>query len=359
MKRHVQTSWDPLKIVALGGGNGLSTLLHGVKDRMDCAGGACPSLDLAAVVTVADDGGSSGRLRRDFDILPPGDIRNCLVALSQDEALLAQLFQYRFTNGRGLKGHTLGNLLLTALSDLTGDFASAVKHASDVLATCGRIYPSTTANVTLEAVLVDGSIVKGETRIGKSKKRIATVRLTPSRCKALPEVLDAIAQADVISLGPGSLFTSVIPNLLVPEIRTALRTSRALKVYFCNLMWQPGETTGFKASDHVSAIHRHARGKLVDVVVLNTSPISPTARRSYAARKAEPVENDLARLHALGVHIVEKRLAAKGAKIRHDPGALADVLIHLAGEGRRRATGRQASVVPFPAPASIGVATAI
>src|SRR5688572_25745993 len=217
-QRAASNSSEPLRIVAMGGGTGLSTLLHGLKDYMLCGpetDDKRQDLDVTAVVTVTDDGGSSGRLRRDFDVLPPGDIRNCLVAMSEDEALLSRLFQYRFASGKGLKGHSLGNLFLTALTHLTGDFAKAVQHASDVLATCGRIYPSTGTDVVLEATLADGARLEGETRISKSKHRIKRIRLRPAGCRPLRETLSAIARADLITLGPGSLFTSVVPNLLV------------------------------------------------------------------------------------------------------------------------------------------------
>lgn len=330
---------EPLRIVAIGGGTGLSSLLHGLKQYMHCdvqaqtPGG---KLDLTAVVTVTDDGGSSGRLRRDFAMLPPGDIRNCLVAMSEDEALLARLFQYRFDGGKGLKGHSLGNLFLTALTDLTGDFAKAVQHASDVLATCGRIFPSTSTNVVLEAMLADGTRVEGESRISKSRARIEQIRLKPSRVKPLQETLDAIERADVITLGPGSLFTSIVPNLLVKGISEAIEASPAMKLCFMNLMWQPGETIDFTASDHVAAIEQHARRKLVDVVALNTAPISSRLQRQYAEKRALPVENDVDRLEDLGVKVIARPLAARGVKIRHDPARIADIAIHVAGEGRRR-----------------------
>jgi uncharacterized cofD-like protein len=293
-------------------------------------------LDITAVVTVTDDGGSSGRLRRDFEVLPPGDIRNCLVAMSEDEATLSRLFQYRFDRVKGLKGHTLGNLFLTALTHLTGDFAKAVQHASDVLATCGKIYPATGADVVLEATLADGTSIQGETRISKSKERIRRVRLQPSGCKPIRETLAAIESADVITLGPGSLFTSVIPNLLVKGIPEAIQRSPAIKVYFVNLMWQPGETLSFTASDHVSAIYDHARHKLIDVAVINTKPIPALLQSKYAAQRAMPVENDISKLHAMGLKVVSRKLAADGDKVRHDPAALAETAIHLAGEGRRR-----------------------
>jgi len=270
---------EPLRIVAIGGGTGLSSLLHGLK-RFALEP---REVEITAVVTVTDDGGSSGRLRRDFDVLPPGDIRNCMVALSGDEALLSKLFQYRFSEGRGLKGHSFGNLFLTALTNLTGDFAKAVKLSSEILASLGRIYPSTNVNVVLEAELENGKIVKGETRIGKSRSRIRRIQLQPRVCKPLPETLAAIEEADLITLGPGSLFTSVIPNLLVEDIAPAIHRSRASKACFVNLMWQPGETIGYRASDHVDAIHLHAGMQLIDVAVVNTRAITARQRRKYAA----------------------------------------------------------------------------
>jgi len=323
---------DPLRIVAIGGGTGLSTLLHGLKRY------AHPQrdVDITAVVTVTDDGGSSGRLRREFDVLPPGDIRNCMVALSEDEALLSKLFQYRFTDGRGLKGHSFGNLFLTALTNLTGDFARAVKLSSEVLASLGRIYPATGANVILEAELENGRIIAGETRISKSRSRIKRIRTRPRVCRPLPETLEAIEQADVISFGPGSLFTSVIPNVLVKGIPEAIRSSHALRAYFVNLMWQPGETIAFRASDHVAAINQHAGFNLFDVVVVNTRSINVRQRRKYAAEDAQPVVNDVDRLVDMGLHVVAADLLGEGDVVRHDPRATADVAMELARRGRAR-----------------------
>ncbi len=329
----------PLRIVSIGGGTGLSTLLHGLKQFVSPrrhGDKRARGLDITAVVTVTDDGGSSGRLRRDFDVLPPGDIRNCLVALSQDEALLSRLFQYRFAAGHGLKGHSFGNLFLTALTHLTDDFPLAVKQASAVLATVGRIYPATADNVALEATLINGQTVLGETRISRSRCRIESVSLVPASARPLDETLDAIANADLITLGPGSLFTSIVPNLLVKGIPAAIRRSPAVKAHFVNLMWQPGETSNFTASDHVEAIHRHAGGKVLDCVVVNTAPISPRLLRRYAAERALPVETDLERLAEMGVSIIGRELLEESEKIRHNPRAIAEVALELAAAGRRR-----------------------
>jgi uncharacterized cofD-like protein len=330
---------QPLKIVSIGGGNGLSTLLRGLKRYSKNAKGA---LEITAIVTVTDDGGSSGRLRREFDVLPPGDIRNCMVALSEDETLLTKLFQYRFSSGRGLKGHSFGNLFLTAMTHLTGDFGTAVRLSCEVLATLGRIYPSTAANVSLEATLSDGTRVLGESRISRSRSRIEKIELRPRRPKPLAETLQAIADADLITLGPGSLFTSVIPNLLVEGIPRAIARSPALKAYFVNLMSQPGETTSFRASDHVSAILRHGgrayRHSLIDVCVVNTRPIRGRALVRYEAQAAQPIENDTARLSRMGVKVLGVDLLRKTGvqpheKIRHDRSALGAVALELAQQG--------------------------
>lgn len=342
MKRTGIRADDPLRIVTIGGGTGLSTLLHGLKRYMHCGpvgdtDEVIHSLDLTAVVTVGDDGGSSGRLRREFDMLPPGDIRNCLVAMSEDETLLSRLFQYRFASGRGLKGHTLGNLFLTAMTDLSnGDFARAVQHASDVLATCGHIYPSTSASVVLEAELADGSRVEGETKISKSKARIQRIRLKPARPKPLPETLAAIASADLITLGPGSLFTSIIPNLLVKGVAEAIANSPATKVYFVNLMWQPGETLHFSASDHIKAIHDHSRRRIIDVAVCNVRPIPAFLQHEYETNKSKPVENDTERMMRMGIRVLNRDLAADGHKVRHDPTVLAATAVELASASRRQ-----------------------
>ena len=328
---------SPLRVVAIGGGTGLSALLQGLKEYARPSDSA-PQLDITAVVTVSDDGGSSGRLRREFDVLPPGDIRNCMVALSEDSALLSRLFQYRFSGGRGLKGHSFGNLFLMALTQITGDFPDAVRASSEVLKIAGRIYPATDANVVLEAKLANGASVVGESRISRSRSRIQAVRLIPRRVKPLAATLDAIAQADLITLGPGSLFTSVIPNLLVEGIPAAIRSSPAMKAYFVNLMWQPGETTDFRASDHIRAIHRHAGGKLLDYAVVNIRPIVAALKKRYAREEALPVENDLDAVSKLGVKVVAGNLASNVSRVRHDPAATAEVVVRLAQEGRRKKT---------------------
>ena len=337
----METASSPLRIVSIGGGTGLSTLLRGLKRYVNAGAGA---VDITAVVTVTDDGGSSGRLRREFDVLPPGDIRTCMVALSEDETLLSRLFQYRFSRGRGLDGHSFGNLFLTAMTHLTGDFAQAVKLSSEVLAVAGRIYPCTAANVALEARLADGRKVAGETRISRSAAPIEKITLRPRRVQPLPETLEAIARADLITLGPGSLFTSVIPNLLVNGIPQAIAASPARKAYFVNLMTQPGETTSFRASDHVRAILRHCgrmRGRLIDVCVVNARPFSAQALADYGRRGSLPVEADLDALERMGMKVLtadllrmSSRQAAK--KIRHDAGAIGAVAMDLARRRSRK-----------------------
>jgi len=332
---------DALRVVSIGGGTGLSALLTGLKRYVRPREEGDPWLDITAVVTVTDDGGSSGRLRREFDVLPPGDIRNCMVALAEDGAFLSRLFQYRFQSGRGLKGHSFGNLFLTALTHITGDFPDAVRQSAEVLKIAGRIFPSTAANVRLSAVLADGSVVDGETRIGRSSQRIRRLRLEPRGARPLPETLEAIAQADLITIGPGSLYTSLIPNLLVSGIPKAIRESKALKACFVNLMSQPGETTDFTAADHLSELLKHGGAGLIDCAIVNTSNLSSTIRKRYAAEAAVPVENDLAVIRALGIEVLEAELLGKPwhgrerrNKVRHDAAAIASVAMELAQRGR-------------------------
>jgi uncharacterized cofD-like protein len=331
---------SPLRVVAIGGGTGLSAVLEGLKHYAKPADPTMPAVDITAIVTVTDDGGSSGRLRREFDVLPPGDIRNCMVALSEDSALLSRLFQYRFPSGRGLKGHSFGNLFLMALTQIMGEFPDAVRVSSEVLKIAGRIYPATTANVALEATLANGARVVGETRISRSRQRIQRIRLIPRKARPLEAALSAIAEADAITLGPGSLFTSVIPNLLVEGIPSAIRSSAAVKAYFVNLMWQPGETMEFRASDHIRAVHRHAGGKFLDYAVVNIRPIPSAVKKRYAREAALPVENDIDAIYQLGLKVMAGNLAQHTGKVRHDPSATAAVVVKLAQEGRRRKSGQ-------------------
>ena len=330
MKNAKQQSAPGARVVAIGGGTGLSMLLRGLKHflaRRRQETDRHPIGDLAAIVTVMDDGGSSGRLRRENRVLPPGDIRNCIVALSQDEALLGRLFQYRFHAGRGLRGHSFGNLFLAALTHVTGDFAEAVKVTGEVLAIRGRIFPATLENVTLEAVMSDGKIVSGETRIAKSGKKIRRLRLHPRRVRPVPEVLEAIARADLILIGPGSLYTSILPNLLVSGVAEAIDASFATKVYIANLMTQPGETEGYSLSDHVRAINEHTHRKMFDWVVASNQEISPEVARRSGARKAAPVRVDIDQLQAIGVRCLLDNLLEEHGVVRHDSARLAQLLI--------------------------------
>jgi len=325
-----------MKVVAIGGGTGLSTLLRGLKQHVREPARHAPLppevTRLTAVVTVTDEGGSSGRLRRDFRILPPGDIRNCMVALAEDEALLARLFNYRFASGRGLRGHSFGNLFLAALTHLTHDFAESVRVSSEVLAIRGEIFPSTLADVRLKARLRDGRNIEGERRITKTRFPIEKLFIYPGHCRPLPETLAAIEQADLITLGPGSLYTSLVPNLLVRGIPEQIARARALKVYICNLMTQPGESRRYTAADHVRALHEHAGGRLFDFIVLNSRPMSAAMLKRYAAQRAEPVANDFEQLEALGVKPVCAELLVEDHVARHDSIRLAQLVLDLAGE---------------------------
>lgn len=319
-----------VRVVALGGGTGLSTMLRGLKEHIAERGKRKPEhaiADLTAVVTVTDDGGSSGRLRREYKVLPPGDIRNCLVALSKDEHLLGKLFQYRFPAGRGLGGHSFGNLFLTALTNSMGDFPKAVQVSAQILAIRGRIFPSTAQNVTLEAVLEDGTVVAGETNISRSRKRIARLRLVPRRVRPLPEVLAALRDADLILVGPGSLYTSILPNLLVEEVMDVIAHSRATRVYIANLMTQPGETQDYSVADHVRAIYEHTRPNLFDFVVVNRTAVSPRLLRRYRAQGAEPVNPAFDELAQMGLSYVTGDFLRQDGVVRHDESRLSQLLL--------------------------------
>lgn len=331
-----------LRVVAIGGGTGLSTLLRGLKRYVATPAGiissskavdkaSCLIRDLAAVVTVTDDGGSSGRLREDFKMLPPGDIRNCLVALSEDEHLLSKLFQYRFEQGE-LGGHSFGNLFVAALSHITGDFAQAVQMSSQILATRGRIFPATNKNVTLAARMDDGSTVHGETNITASRQSIVELMLEPADADPLPGTLEAIANADLITLGPGSLYTSLITNLLVRGVPEALAESRATRVYVCNLMTQANESLGLTASQHVERILQHTgstRRPIFDYALINTAPISSSLHDKYALEGQQPIEPDLARIRSLGVEPIVGNFVHEGDVLRHDQDRVADCLLEL------------------------------
>jgi len=320
------------RVVALGGGTGLSALLRGLREHVVRGPDRLPTRerpisDLAAIVTVTDDGGSSGRLRREHRILPPGDIRNCMVALSKDEALLSRLFQYRFHAGRGLAGHSFGNLFLAALTHVTGDFAEAVRVSSKVLAIRGRIFPSTLSNVHLVATLANGRRVHGETNISRSKIAIRKIELSPRRVRPLPRAIAAIQEADLILMGPGSLYTSVIPNLLIPEIAQAIRRSRAPRVYIANLMTQPGETTHYTLGEHIRAIEDNVGRHLVSYVVANKRQISPDVAGRYRAEGAEQVVVDRPNLVKMRVRLIADDLLEEHSVIRHNSPRLASLLL--------------------------------
>jgi len=330
MKNRTERRSPSVRVVALGGGTGLSTMLRGLKAHLAERGKRKPKYaigDLTAVVTVTDDGGSSGRLRREYKVLPPGDIRNCLVALSRDEHLLGKLFQYRFPAGRGLGGHSFGNLFLTALTNSMGDFPKAVQVSAQILAIRGRIFPSTAQNVTLEAMLEDGTVVAGETNISRSRKRIARLRLVPRRVRPMPEVLAALREADLILVGPGSLYTSILPNLLVEEVVDVIAHSRATRVYVANLMTQPGETQHYSVADHVRAIYDHTRRSLFDFVVVNRTAVSPRLLRRYRAQGAEPVDPSFDALARMGLSCVTGDFLRQDGLVRHDESKLSKLLL--------------------------------
>jgi len=314
------------RIVVIGGGTGLSVLLKGLKSY---------TANITAVVSVADDGGSSGRLREELGILPPGDIRNCLIALADKETLMEEVLQYRFGAGE-LAGHSLGNLMLAALTEVTGDFYKAVDSLSKVLAVRGRVLPVTLANVALGAVLADGRTLCGQRHITKSAVPVERVFLIPSPCRPPAEVLTAIREADAVVLGPGSLYTSVIPNLLVEGIPEAVNRARGIKIYVANVMTQPGETAGYSAADHCRALLAHAPLRL-DYVLVNQQQAPEKTLERYRGEGAEPVRVDAAALEALGVQVVGGRFLGEGDLLRHHPERLARAVLELVLAGRGRA----------------------
>ncbi len=309
------------KIVAVGGGTGLSMLLKGIKHITN---------NVTAVVTVGDDGGSSGRLREEMGVLPPGDIRNCIAALAGDEDLVTKLFQYRFKNGEGLEGHSFGNLFLTALCSITGDMVRAVKESSNVLSIRGRVLPSTLDDMKLVAEMDDGRIIRGESNIPEANGRIKRLYTDPKNCKALDDVITAIKEAELIILGPGSLYTSVIPNLLIREIADEIARSSARKIYVCNIMTQPGETDGYAVSDHINALMYHANSKnIIDTVLINDFMPSNLAKK-YQQSGSYPVKTDYENIKKLGVNIFQRKLIEdnKEGLVRHSSNRVARAIYY-------------------------------
>lgn len=314
------------KIVAIGGGTGLSTMLKGIKKITN---------NITAVVTVGDDGGSSGKLREELGVLPPGDIRSCIAALADDEDLVAKLFQYRFKDCAGLSGHSFGNLFLTAMCSITGDMVRAVKESSKVLSIRGRVLPSTLDDMRLVAEMHDGSIIKGESNIPESGKKIKRLFSEPNNCKALEDVIWAIHDADLIILGPGSLYTSVVPNLLIKDIAKAVNDSKAKKIYVCNIMTQPGETDGFAVSDHIKTLIQHAKyEKIMDAVLVNND-LPSELLAPYKDAGSEPVVVDKEEINKLGIEIVQKNLIedkryedGHSSFVRHSPSRLARIIYY-------------------------------
>ncbi len=309
------------KIVAVGGGTGLSMLLKGIKKITN---------NVTAIVTVGDDGGSSGRLREEMGILPPGDIRNCIAALADDEDLVTKLFQYRFKSGEGLEGHSFGNLFLTALCAITGDMVSAVKESSNVLSIRGRVLPSTLDDMKLVAEMEDGRIIRGESNIPEAHGKIKRLFTDPENCRPLQDAIDAIKDADLIILGPGSLYTSVIPNLLIKEISNEIINSNAKKIYVCNIMTQPGETDDYAVSSHVNALIQHAGDKNIMNAVLVNDSLPDNLAQKYQLAKSFPVKLDVDNIKKLGIRTVSKKLIeeSKEGLVRHSSNRVARAIYH-------------------------------
>lgn len=331
MKNHLFSEISQgLNLVAIGGGNGLSTLLSGLKKFVgESMTKPTWIKKLSAIVAVSDDGGSSGRLRDELQMLPPGDIRNCMVALSEDSLLLSKLFQHRFRGSGELGGHSFGNLFLAALSEITGDFAEAVKLSSEILASKGHIYPATVADVRLTAELVDGTIVRGETNISKFGNSIKRLKLEPEDCHPLPEVLAAIYEADIITVGPGSLFTSLLPPILVKGVSEAIAASFATKIFVCNLMTQPGETDGFSARRHLEIVKEYAPDIEFDYVIVNNHPISKAQEALYTSEGAQQIglHESISPTTIEKAQIIYGNLLDEGKKVRHHSDRLANVVL--------------------------------
>lgn len=317
----------PIKLVAIGGGTGLSTLLKGLKRHLD-PGGTMPKVHLTAIVTVTDDGKSSGRLRGEFSVLPPGDIRNCLVALADENNLLTKLFHHRFPGDGSVGGHSLGNLILLALNQMNGDFLTAVECASRMLGVKARVLPSTLDQVDLVARL-NGKTVRGQVAIKSQNRPIRGLSLDPADARALPAAIEAIEQADLVTLGPGSLFTSVIANLLVKGIADALIRSSAKKLYICNAMTEFDETDGFTAEDHVRQLLAYAPGLKLDYTLFNSAPISAEMRDRYAAEKAHPILPPDPSMETGGIRFIALPMASESRAVRHDPEKLSQAIFEV------------------------------
>lgn len=340
MKNHIYSeSSIGLRVAAIGGGNGLSTLLSGLKKYVGRDGNENFYIDkLSAIVAVSDDGGSSGRLRDELQILPPGDIRNCMVALSEDSTLLSKLFRHRFSGNGDLGGHSFGNLFLAALTEITNDFSEAVKLSSEILASKGTIYPATMEDVRLIAELTDGEKVYGETNVSKIGKTFKHLYLEPEYCHPLPEAIDDIYDADVITVGPGSLLTSLLPPLLVKGTAEAIAASSAVKIFVCNLMTQPGETDGYTSRKHLEIIKNHAPEIEFDYILVNNCPINPLQSRRYKTEGADQigVHGSISPETVEGAEIIYGNLLDTGEKVRHHPGKLAQVILLCAARKFRK-----------------------
>lgn len=308
------------RIVVMGGGTGLSVMLRGLKEK---------PLDITAIVTVADDGGSSGILRSELQMPPPGDIRNVITALADVEPLLSEMLSYRFSNGSGLAGHSLGNLILAGMTDITGDFVTAVRELSKVLAVRGQVLPAADVAVTLHAEMEDGSIVSGESKIPEAGKRIKRVFLDPANVEPLSEAVEAISQADAILIGPGSLYTSILPNLLVPKLAEAVCASEAIKIFICNVMTQPGETDNYTVSDHLKAVYDHIGTQLFDYVIVNNGEIPIQVQDKYAEKGAKPVQLDWDEVTGHGYKVIADTLVLFRTYLRHDADKLSQHIYQL------------------------------
>lgn len=319
MEKGIEPPRNP-RIVVIGGGTGLSIMLRGLKRK---------PLDITAIVTVADDGGSSGILREELQMPPPGDIRNVLTALADTEPMLHEMLQYRFHNGSGLAGHSLGNLILAAMTDITGDFVTGITELSRVLAVRGRVLPAANQAILLKAEMADGSIVVGESAIPKAGLAIRRVFIEPERVEPLPEAVEAIREADAILIGPGSLYTSIIPNLIVPKLAEAIVASDAVKLFICNVMTQPGETDGYSVGDHLDAIHAHIGHHLFDYVIVNDGDIPPQVQSMYAEKGAKAVHLDLEEVTRRGYKVIADKLVMFRTYLRHDAAKLSEHIYQL------------------------------